>query len=735
MPDDSLLRPALQPFRRQPPARIGAFEVRAPSNELIGPAGVRRLRPRLMDVLLRLAAAAGQVVPRQVLLDEVWPRRLVADEVLSRAIAELRTLLDDDARESRYIETLPKVGYRLIAPVAAARTTDGAVAASADAPAAAPVAPGAVVTRPSARFAAHRNLVLAAVATVLVATYAGYHVLAREDADALPALDRQLGNALQFSSDLEMEMAPRFSADATKVAFTLGDMERAHVVVQDVATRKRVSLPGSDRFQTSPVFFPDGQRLAYFRENGGDYGIVERSLVSGAERVLVPAARRPVPFFDLAPDGRRLVYATRERDTPGLRLLDLDTGRVTTLTSPRPEQGLDLFPRFSPDGTRIAFVRGPELMRDVWVAAADGSSPPRAVGSPRGLTWGLAWLGRDGPLLVSADWFGGRALNVLDTRTGRASLAGARGAQYPDASHSGDVVYEAAAYQANLHLMDTADPERSERILWPSAKYSNYPNFSPDGRSVVFDSNRDNPISIFLGVLGADAHRLPLPADYEFGEAHWSNDGRLIYGVRGARNGASVTSQAVRIDPQTAQVEVIDALGDMVGAVRESADAKTLYYSVSDGTHLWLWRASAADPAQREQLPLPAISEFEVKGGRLAYRAPRADDITLCELPVLKCAPAGVSDLGGSGIAGWALTRGALWVRMGQMDQAGELVRFDLAQRKVTTRMSVGATAIGANVAVSPDERQVVVAVQERVSIDLMLAPRLPADVARVARK
>src|SRR4051812_6993971 len=117
MPDDSLLRPAVPAFRRHPPARIGAFEVRASSNELAGPGGVIRLRPRLMDVLLRLAASPGNVVPRQVLLDEVWPRRLVADEVLSRTIAELRTALADDAREARYIETLPKVGYRLIAPV------------------------------------------------------------------------------------------------------------------------------------------------------------------------------------------------------------------------------------------------------------------------------------------------------------------------------------------------------------------------------------------------------------------------------------------------------------------------------------------------------------------------------------------------------------------------------------------------------------------------------------------
>ena len=38
-------------------------------------------------------------------------------------------------------------------------------------------------------------------------------------------------------------------------------------------------------------------------------------------------------------------------------------------------------------------------------------------GSPHGITWGLAWMGNDGPLLVSADWSGARALNVMDLRT------------------------------------------------------------------------------------------------------------------------------------------------------------------------------------------------------------------------------------------------------------------------------------------------------------------------------
>jgi len=77
-----------------------------------------RVEPKVMDVLAELAAHPGRVVPKQVLIHTVWGREFVAESVLTRAVAELRRILQDDAHASRYIETIPKRGYRLIAPLA-----------------------------------------------------------------------------------------------------------------------------------------------------------------------------------------------------------------------------------------------------------------------------------------------------------------------------------------------------------------------------------------------------------------------------------------------------------------------------------------------------------------------------------------------------------------------------------------------------------------------------------------
>jgi len=70
-----------------------------------------------MDVLVCLAEHAGAPVSKEELLQTVWPNTYVTNDVLKGAISDLRRALDDNARQPRVIETIPKRGYRLIAPV------------------------------------------------------------------------------------------------------------------------------------------------------------------------------------------------------------------------------------------------------------------------------------------------------------------------------------------------------------------------------------------------------------------------------------------------------------------------------------------------------------------------------------------------------------------------------------------------------------------------------------------
>ncbi|MEX0709186.1 MAG: winged helix-turn-helix domain-containing protein [Woeseia sp.] len=97
--------------------QLGEWQVFPLEGKLVSGDRVERLRPRAMDVLVLLARAPGEVVERDTILGEVWGRTAVTDEPLTATVGELRRVLGDRRGANRHIETIPKRGYRLIAPV------------------------------------------------------------------------------------------------------------------------------------------------------------------------------------------------------------------------------------------------------------------------------------------------------------------------------------------------------------------------------------------------------------------------------------------------------------------------------------------------------------------------------------------------------------------------------------------------------------------------------------------
>ncbi len=97
--------------------RIGGWDVYPQQNLLKSPEQTKTLEPKVMDVLVFLAERQGEVVSRQQILDAVWREVVVGDEVVSRAVSLLRTELGDDQKNPRYLKTISKRGYCLIADV------------------------------------------------------------------------------------------------------------------------------------------------------------------------------------------------------------------------------------------------------------------------------------------------------------------------------------------------------------------------------------------------------------------------------------------------------------------------------------------------------------------------------------------------------------------------------------------------------------------------------------------
>jgi len=670
---------------------------------------VHRVRPLLMDLLLRLAAEPGAVVRRETLLEEVWPRRMVNDEVLSRAMAELRGILGDEVKNARYVETLPKIGYRLVAPISdlAASSTAGGMPAASRAP------------PPRKRRLAVSGVVIAA----LLAVAAGAWFL-HAGVPAPDALERQLHAARPFTSDPGRELGPRFSPDGKRVAYAVADdKDTARIVVRGTDGVVQATIDGARALRLNPVFLPGGRRLAFWRSDDTRCAIAEWDLEAAREtRELVDCTRRPRARFDVSADGRWLVFAAAARPQfpAGLQLLDLQSGTVRPLTAPEPGAGDDVLPRFSPSADHIAFFRGNESHRAVWMVEREGRAPERRLSALDGLSYGAAWMGRDGPLLVAADWFGFRALNVLDVGSGRARLAGARGARFPDVAPDGGIVFENATYAANLWRLPLQDGVAPAE-LWPSTRYTNQPELSADGRRVTFASNRDGTDGIYVAALDGAPRRIAGAEAYRFLRPHWSADGRYVHAVRyGVEGPGGAAQEAVRIAADGSALEVLRDLGTKVTDVRETHDGRSLLWAEATGNAMRLMRAPVERPKASERLPWPIASHFQVRGDRVALAQPDIAPLTLCRLSTLACEPIGVH-VDGPGLYHWTLGTRSIFLR--GID--GRVARYDLATNRVVAVFGAEPSGGGTSLTVDDEERVLLFIREEGPAIDLLIASRL----------
>jgi eukaryotic-like serine/threonine-protein kinase len=188
-----------------------------------------KLRPQLVELLLCLAKRRGALVLKDEILAEVWPGQFIAESGLSRCVAELRQILQDDAQQPRFIETIPKRGYRIVAPVAWPEeqpTPDGSAdrgehsdpSVSEEGAPGAPVAPAVVTGGSRGRPRAWAGAVLAAVVLVVlavafVARRSPGAVLTERDTVLLADVDNATGDrvfddALRLALAVNLEQAP-----------------------------------------------------------------------------------------------------------------------------------------------------------------------------------------------------------------------------------------------------------------------------------------------------------------------------------------------------------------------------------------------------------------------------------------------------------------------------------------------------------------------------------------------
>lgn len=107
------------PIGQPPVIRFGAFELDYAANQLLKNGRAVRMQPQPFKLLCLLASRAGQLVTREDIRSALWPDDTYVDfeQGVNFAIKQVRDALADDAEHSLYVQTVPKRGYRFIAPV------------------------------------------------------------------------------------------------------------------------------------------------------------------------------------------------------------------------------------------------------------------------------------------------------------------------------------------------------------------------------------------------------------------------------------------------------------------------------------------------------------------------------------------------------------------------------------------------------------------------------------------
>lgn len=626
------------------------------------------LEPKVMQVLALLASTPGELVTKERLLETVWSGVFVGDDVLTRAISELRRVLVDDARSPHIIQTIPKTGYRLIAPVSfeaePPADTPSTPEAEEESPEAAAAPSPDQDSHPTTSVSAAPETALPgtsriritptifwslAAALILTAALAAVFLFRLHRGNA-PALYR----TQPLTSYPGSQGQPTFSPDGNQVAF-IWDQEtnrNRSIYLKILGTANPVRLTSSDGDDASPAWSPDGRFIAFIRRQSGQVSLNLVPAIGGPERrihVLSDNASWDYAGVSWASDGKQLIFPDRPspQEPSSLYAISVDTLETRRLTTPPASWDGDWSPVVSPNGKKLAFVRGPEsAVRDLYVMDVNAGEPRRLTSDGR-LIVGLTWTPDGENIVFSSNRDGQFSLWQIKATGGTPMrlAAGGENAYSPAIARNGDrLAYTHGTGTWKLLRIDLKAPANaaSEQTVLSSNEQDAAPQFSPDGAHIAFHSWRSGAQEIWLagpdgsaplqltstsGVLTANPDWSPdgkwiafdsrpngrahiylisaeggVPRPLTTGQSNdifpcWSADGKWIY----FNSNRSGSWQIWKVSTSGGEPEQLTQHGGMT--VRASADNQWIYYTKPG--QAGLWRATVTGKGEQKVLDAP----------------------------------------------------------------------------------------------------------------------------------
>jgi Tol biopolymer transport system component/DNA-binding winged helix-turn-helix (wHTH) protein len=561
------------------------------------------ITPKSRELLRVLLENSGEIVRKEELLAQVWPDSFVEEANLSHHIYRLRRALGEESTGGKFIETVPKRGYRFIAPVVETLSSS-AVAHNAS-------LINGDVPRPASSMEHRRPVgkawlaatVLAVAASAALATY-WFVVSGRTNTDAkkAKALRMETVPLTSFAND---EFDSALSPDGRYVAFVWMGPEneslQIYVKQTDAGEPLKLSTNATIDRDGAPAWSPDGRFIAFTRlttdhVRGGIYMVPS---FGGPERRLLKA--EPLGAgLDWSPDGKTIVFSSKESpDDPfALYLLDLETLETRRLTSPPVQSEGDGRPDFSPSGETISFNRQLQESGDLYLTDLSGST--RRLTSDNRAVIGAAWAPDGKSIIYSSNRGGSFALwrlTMVDGVEPEPLPINADRAFDPSISRTGNrLTFTYIQRDTNIWRIPAARNNRraaSEQLIG-SSRRELAPNYSPDGSQIAYSSDVSGSSEIWLSTsAGTNAIQLTRFGGGLTVNPRWSPDGNTIVFEAHPEGFSHLYS----ISRNGGAPKQLTSGNTNSTAASFSADGRWIYYGsdINGGWDIWKIPASGGD--------------------------------------------------------------------------------------------------------------------------------------------
>ena len=451
--------------------RFGVFEANLRTGELRKGGMKLKFSGQPFQVLAILLERPGDVVTREELQKSLWPDSFVdVEHNLNTAVNKIREVLGDSAESPRFVETLPRRGYRFIGELE--RPVEPAVQVLTVKP-----------DRGSQSRQAWLKIAAGLVAVLVVALAAvvayRWHRPHRTQGEAVLT-------AVPFTAMSGRATSPAFSPDGSRIAFAWNGnpapgAKGFDLYVKALGSETLLQLTRHPSEWISPTWSPDGTQIAFHRLDGPDTGIYVVPALGGPERKLLstrlPGGWTHFSMISWSPDGKWLALADRlpeEGDViVGRYLLSTETLETKQLPNSPKCIGEGL-PAFSHNGEYLAYWCLRSAFDVVLYSLPIRGGQPKTISSFRAFPTGLMWSEDDEKLIYSLNSLGSGLselgeVTVEDGSTKQFAFGGS--AMLPTVSSKGNkLAYSSLFTISKIWRRDLLQPQSPAVELNPSSR-------------------------------------------------------------------------------------------------------------------------------------------------------------------------------------------------------------------------------------------------------------------------